>query len=65
MSDNGFSKLLGSRRFWISLLGMVFLGLQEVGLEFGAEFQEAVVTVVLALVGGYTLQDFGRALKGG
>ena len=64
MAGNGFSKLLGSRRFWVALIGLVFLGLQEVGLEFGADFQDAVVTVVLFLVSGYTLQDAAAALKG-
>ncbi len=55
----GLAGLLNSRRFWVSLLGL----LGVVGLELSPEQVNAVLIIVGLLVGGYSAEDYANAKK--
>ncbi|MDH5606188.1 MAG: hypothetical protein OEY93_04820 [Anaerolineae bacterium] len=60
----GLKNLLGSKRFWVSMFGLAGLVLGEVGVQVSEEVMQAGLTLVLALIAAYGLEDIARAAGG-
>ncbi len=61
----GLKKLVGSRRFWVAVFGLIALVLNELGMDFSQEFINGVRDFVLLLIATYGAQDVVYAWKNG
>lgn len=62
----GLTELLKSRRFWVSLIGVIFIVLNEFIpnlAENESVITEAILVIVAMLVGGYTVVDGVMAFR--
>ncbi len=69
LSNLRFPPITKSKRFWVALIGLGAMTATpdnaNVEMLNGiVEIQDAVLVIVLALIGGYTVQDTASALKG-
>ena len=65
-SDTAARKLVRSKRFWTGLIGLftlIFSAFLPGIEEHLPSIQPGIVAIVGTMIGGYSLEDFGRQLK--
>jgi hypothetical protein len=56
------ANLLTSQRFWTALLGIAALLAVQFGVsqEYALKLQEAILALILVLIGGYSVRGAGK-----